>query len=73
MRSSNPTNYNFTDLTGKTLAGALVLHRAPNVNGNSRWHCKLACGHQNIIQGIHLRASDKAGVIKKCRACRGLK
>lgn len=67
---STDRQYNFVDMTGQTIAGALVVRRAANVNGNSRWLCKLACGHEQILQGIALRAAAKEGRTPRCKGCR---
>lgn len=56
--------------TGQTIAGAEILSRASNEgNGNAAWHCKLACGHERVIQGIALRAAEKARSTLRCHEC----
>ncbi len=63
-----PTRY----APGQMIAGVEVLSRAENQgNGNAAWLCRLACGHERIIQGIALRASEKARSAVRCRECRG--
>lgn len=54
-------NYNFVDLTGKTLAGCRVIRRAANVNGNARWLVEAACGCEVVLDGIRLRSQAKSG------------
>jgi len=60
----------FQDLTGRSLAGCLVLDRAPNVSGNARWRVRAACGHVLVVEGIALRAAEKAGRMVRCPPCR---
>ena len=68
MKRNHPR---FQDLTNQTIAGAKVTARAQNQdNGNAAWHCRLACGHEKIVQGIALRAAAKAGSIMRCADCR---
>lgn len=70
-RKADGGQYNFVDLTGTTIAGVAVLTRAPNVNGNARWHCVCECGAKFVEEGIVLRSQQKAGRIATCRACKG--
>lgn len=60
----------FQDMAGETLAGAAVLRRAPNVDGNACWLVRAACGHELVIQGIALRAAHKRGGTLQCIWCR---
>lgn len=59
------------NMVGEWLCGARVLRRVENsVEGNSRWRCRLACGHLAEIEGIVLRAQHKLGRVLRCKACR---
>jgi hypothetical protein len=52
----------FVDMTGKQLAGVLVLGLAQSIEGNARWRCRyLACNHEALYPGIRLRSVDKSG------------
>lgn len=62
-------HYNFVDLTGKTVAGVLIVRRAPNVNGNARWVCRFPCEHVRVFQGISIRAAASRGGKMACREC----
>jgi hypothetical protein len=64
-----PGQYNFVDMTGKTLAGVSVLSRAPDVTGNAVWRCEHPCGHVCNHQGIFLRAQQKKGLAMRCKVC----
>ena len=66
---STRERYNFIDMTGATLAGATVVRRLPSVNGNTRWACRLACGHELEVEGILLRAISRKGGALRCRVC----
>lgn len=60
----------FKDLTGKPIAGVDVVERVENSpNGNATWRCKLACGHERIMQGIALRDAERAGRLVRCLEC----
>jgi hypothetical protein len=60
----------FKDLTGKPIAGVAVVERVENSpNGNATWRCKLACGHERIMQGIALRDAERAGRLVRCLEC----
>lgn len=66
-------NYNFVDLAGKTLAGCVVLQRAPNgASGNAAWWARASCGHRVVLSGIALRAAHKRNPKRhyRCQACR---
>lgn len=64
---SHPT---FSNLKGKTIAGARVIDRAQNVDGNAQWDCVLVCGHRRIVSGIQLRKTEKANRQLRCTHCR---
>jgi hypothetical protein len=62
-RRGRPTKYS----SGQTIAGARIVSRAENQgNGNAAWLCVLACGHEKIVQGIALRAAEKARSTVRC-------
>lgn len=62
--------YNFVDMTGRTLVGVEVLRRVANGTGNANWRVKhLACGHEGTFEGIRLRAAEKHGETLRCRVC----
>lgn len=53
--------------------GALeVVRRAKNSpQGNARWTVRhVACGHEETVPAIQLRAYTKAGHVRRCRPCR---
>jgi len=43
-------------MTGTRVGALVVKSRAPNVNGNARWHCECDCGETWIVEGIRLRS-----------------
>ncbi len=57
----------FVDMTGQVRAGATIIGRAANVNGNARWHCTLACGCAAILEGIAIREAERRGGLLRCR------
>lgn len=60
----------FVDMTGQRVGRLVVLFRAPNVNGEARWHCRCDCGGERIVKGIKLRDAAKRGrTTLGCNAC----
>lgn len=57
------------DLEGQTLAGCYVLRRAADATHATRFLCKMACGHEEVVTGSDLKMEAKAGRIVNCKAC----
>ena len=57
------------DMTGKFVAGAVVLARAANIAGNAAFHVKLVCDHRQIELGTKLRHSERTSCVVKCVTC----
>lgn len=57
------------DLAGKTVAGCAVDRLAADATANSRFHCVMSCGHQQIVDGTVLMSAQRAGQRLKCKAC----
>ena len=54
--------YNFIDLTGERFGRLVVIERAENRRGKTRWLCKCDCGKIKVIEGDTL----KRGTTKSC-------
>lgn len=57
------------DLEGQTIGGCLVLRRAADATHASRFLCKMACGHEQIMAGTDLKQEAKAKELVTCKAC----
>jgi len=57
------------DLEGQTIGGCLVLRRAADATHASRFLCKMACGHEQIIAGTDLKQEAKVKELVTCKAC----
>jgi hypothetical protein len=61
--------YNFVDMTGRTAAGVQVLDRRPSDRYGACWLVRHACGHERVVRGAQLRASEKSGGKLRCWDC----
>jgi len=52
----------FIDLAGRQVGRWTVLKRAPNsAAGQTRWHCRCACGNLGVVQAASLKRADAIG------------
>lgn len=59
----------FIDLSGKTIAGVVVLERLENQDGNAYWLCRFGCGHERPVKGTELRDRERHGGNALCHEC----
>lgn len=55
MTAKSSHAHNFIDLSGTRFGRLVVLDRAGNKNGLSRWNCICDCGNKTVVYGNNLR------------------
>lgn len=56
----------FKDETGNRYGELVVVRRAANANGNARWLCRCDRGHEQVVEGIRLRAQGDKTLCAEC-------